>query len=533
MEAAVKKGIFAFWGLAALVLLLGRPVAGDGKAPTVRINVSGGGLGRAIEVTDPQLLAMSDVWMGEFLDRSRTPLKEAPAGLQAYEVSFYVKLAENDVRKMYVAYYYPNVRSEQGFLYLPGKGSVRQLNAGTIIRNGQDGNWNYAAPAWEALIKPAIADAEAAHSTASTSRANARENQNSSETSEVAADAWTKPQRGWLYILDPRSEPDHPGSRVWLLDPESGKVMGSIRAGSDPDFALSPDGERLYVASGERETGELDVVETATGNVTRVAFPDRILYKPWYEALPPFAPMAVSSDGRALRILVHHLFSPEKIEYQLWTFDTESERFLRAHVHLGNCGTGEFVASSAANQFDFLCPTTNRVRAIQVDAEYHEVSNTFVKLPWARTCGVAEGFFSPEGNKLEIIRGDGAIYEMDARTQEFSSTAAGGDCRPLVYPLSWPRSPDGTKAYIGYGPFASDGMATSRELRIFDTATWQQLGSVHASFPFWSAVAGNDGRFVYALVPEQQAVLVIDAATLQETRTISAGRTPTLALVAP
>lgn len=46
-------------------------------------------------------------------------------------------------------------------------------------------------------------------------------------------------------------------------------------------------------------------------------------------------------------------------------------------------------------------------------------------------------------------------------------------------------------------------------------------------------MASNDGRFLYALAPEQQGVLVIDTATLEEKHTIRVGKTPSLALVAP
>jgi len=243
--------------------------------------------------------------------------------------------------------------------------------------------------------------------------------------------------------------------------------------------------------------------------------------------------MAVSSDGRVLWILVHHLFSPEKIGYQLWAFDTQSQRFLGAKVHLGNCGYGEFVPSLTTNQVDFFCPTTNKLRIVQLDAEYHKASSTYVKLPWPRPCGVAEGILSPVQNRLSIVRRDGAIYEMDATTQEITPTAATGDCQRLVFPFPWPRSRDGAKLYLGYGPLAPNGMATSEELRILDTATWRPLGRLRTSVPFWSAVASNDGQLLYLLAPEQGSVLVIDTATLKEKRTIRVGQTPSLALVAP
>ena len=517
----MKERTFAFAKLAVLLVLLWSPMAAWAKAPTTEITISGGGLGRVVEVTDPQLLAISNVFLGQFLDPSRSPSNEAPPGLKSYEVSFYIKEAENDVRKMYVVYYYSNVGSEQGFIYLPGKGAVWELNIGTIIRGPLDGKWSYALPAWEALIKPVIANA----------KAGGPQNQKVSETSEAATGGWTKPKPGWLYVLDPRSEPDHPGSRVWLVDPGSAKVMGSIRAGSDPDFALSPDGSHLYIASGERESGELAAIDTASGAVKRFPFPDRILYKPWNEALPPFSPMVVSSDG-TVRILVHRLFSPEKIGYQLWTFDTTSERFLSAHVGLGNCGYGQFVLSALANYLDFLCPTTNRLRFIELDAEHQEVSNTFVKFPWPRDYGVSDGFLSPNG-KVAIVRGDGAIYEWNATTQEFTTTAVSGYSHRIVYPFAWPRSPDGAIVYVGYGPATPDGMATSAELRVFDTSRWRRLGSIKTSVPFWSASISNDGKFVYATIPEEHRVLVIDATTLHEISTISVGRVPALALVAP
>lgn len=419
-------------------------------------------------------------------------------------------------------------------LYLPGEGPVHALNVGTIIREARDGKWSYASPEWEALIKSALLNALDAQKPGSEAEAGEQKNREFARASEVSVDGWTKPQPGWLYVLDPRSEADHPGSRVWLLDPVTGKVKGSVLAGYDPDIALSSDGSRLYVASGERESGELAVIETASGTVHHIAFPERILYKPWYAGLPPYSRMEVSADGGAVRILVNHYFSPEKMGFQLWTFDTDSQRFLHTHIHLGNCGYGEFAPSSTADKVNFICPTTNELRFVQLGAEDEEVSNTFVKFPWPRKCGVAQGLLSSDSNKLSIVRGDGAVYELDITAQKFSPGAESSECgKRLVYPFQWPRSSDGAKVYLGYGPAAANGMATSTELRVFDTVTWRQVGGVRASARFWSATLSKDGKFIYAVVPQQHSVLVIDAASLEERRTIEVGQTPALALVAP
>lgn len=213
--------------------LLVMPAALSAKAETVRVTITGGGLASTIQITDAKVLELSH---GMFLDASRPPLAQAPNVDSPYEVTFYSWFAENDIRKTYVFFYSPGSAAAPGMIYLPRKGPVWTLNSGTGIREGRDGKWSYVSPEWEALIKPFIARAAAGRSLTAAS------------TSEIVVEKWTKPLPGWLYVLDPRSDPISPGSRVWLMDPERSIILGSVRAGYDPDFALSPDGSRLYIA---------------------------------------------------------------------------------------------------------------------------------------------------------------------------------------------------------------------------------------------------------------------------------------------
>ena len=181
------------------------------------------------------------------------------------------------------------------------------LNAGTVIRRGLDGKWSFASPEWDSLIKPLIASLEASGA------------ERAPFQPHVAVDQWTKPKPGWLYLLD--------GSRLSLFDPATSKIMGSIRAGDQTDMALSPDGSRLYVVSGERESGELAVIETSNGAAHHIQFPDRALYRPWYAGLPPYS-MNISSDGTLLRFAQQVVVSPEIVETRLISFDTRSEQFI-------------------------------------------------------------------------------------------------------------------------------------------------------------------------------------------------------------
>ena len=505
------------------VTLLVMPSVLFGKAETARVTVSGGGLATPIQITDAKVLEVSHAWGGEFLDASRPPLMQAPNVDSPYEVTFYSRIADNDIRKTCVFFYSPNsAPGAQGIIYLPGKGALGSLNSGTIIRAGRDGKWSFASPTWEALIKPFIATAVAGRNL-------------TAFTSEIVVDRWTKPMPGWLYVLDPRSDPTSPGSRIWLVDPERSAILGSVRAGYDPDFALSRDGSHLYIASGERESGDLAVIDTETGNIRHIPFPDRELYQPWYQGLPPFSGMALTSDGRALWISGRHIFSPDRIETRLSVFDTHDEKFLNTPVDVGNCGYSDFIAASATNHLGFLCGSftnSNRVRYVWLDAS-SEVSSTSVELPITNGCGGLAEAFPLSGAKMAIVGTNGAVYEMDLRTQKLRSTSATAGCLWIVARSEWPRSSDGAKLYLGYGGVAPNGMSMASELRVLDAATWVQSGRVETSVPFWSAVASEDGKYLYATSPERHCIVVLDAESLGEKRVVAVGNTPSLAIVAP
>lgn len=501
------------------ILLVSLPAWLSAKAPTVRITLAGGKLAHSIQITDIELLNLSNAWGEGFLDTSKPALKERPKVNGTYEVTFYSG-AEEDIRKTCVFYYSPGSSAAQGVIYLPGIDA--SLNSGTIIRQGRDGKWSYASPAWEALIKALIA------------RGESEGGLSTRKSSGIAVENWSKPQPGWLYVLDARSGPH---SRVWLLDPETSKVMGSIRAGYDPDFALSPNGNHLYLTSGERESGELTVVDTSTGKLRHIPFADRVLYKAWYEGLPPISGLVVSSDGQAVWVPGYHVFSPERIESRVWIFDTRTEGFLARTVELGKCGYVGFVPSAASNRYEFFCESfpadSTRIRLMELDRKYTEISSTTRDFAWTKGCAVA-GVYLSRTNKLTMIRTDGVIYEADSPRQKLNSNSIASDCVPWsVVPTEWPRSPDGAKVYVGYGGLAPDGMSAATELRVFDTTTGKQLGSLQTSVPFWSATISHDGKYLYAVAPAQRKVLVIDAATLQEKRAIEIGSVPSLALVAP
>jgi hypothetical protein len=373
---------------------------------------------------------------------------------------------------------------------------------------------------------------------------------NASRGANIQVENWAKPEPGWLYILDPRPEAGT-GGRVFLLDPETSKVMGAIRTGDNPDFALSPDGSRLYVASiTTGDSSELAVIDTAQGAVIqREKLEDREVGK----SLPAFSMMAVSGDGLALRIVLDTPKSADADMFLLATFDTQTGEFLPKPVRLFNCGPGRFISYPTAEQFDVLCPRTNRVRLIRVDSDSHELQNADVKLPWDRRIGVAQAVEPPDGQGIAIIRGDAAVLRMNTTSDshEFSETLAAPVLPNRIPPAAWPVSPDGSLIYLGYisaydrhydnrfyldygrPPNLRPENATASEFRVLDTNTWRKIATIKAKMPFWSATISNDGKTLYAMAPQKHSIMVIDTLKKHPTRILKLGGAPTLALVAP
>src|ERR1700733_13586068 len=372
---------------------------------------------------------------------------------------------------------------------------------------------------------------------------------NASADAKIEVQNWARPEPGWLYVLDPKPDAGGPGGRVWLVDPETAKVMGSIRTGENPDFALSPDGSRLYVASiTEGDSSELAVIDTAQGAVLQRG---TIEEREVANVLPAFSTMAVSGDGLVLRILIDAPKSADADSFMLAAFDTQTGDFLTKSVHLGNCGPGRFISYPTADQFDFLCPRTNRVRLIRVDAESRELQNLDVALPWERRVGVAEAIEAPGDPDIAIVRGDGTVTRMNVATHEFADTASHPDVPNRVPPAAWPVSPDGGKVFLGYNngydrrydnrfyldygrsPNLRPNDALAYGFRVLDTRTWRKIGTIKTSMPFWTAVTANDGKMLYAMAPQKHSILVIDTLKMRQIGTLKVGGTPALALVAP
>jgi len=410
------------------------------------------------------------------------------------------------------------------------------------VNEGRVGSWAGMIAFWwfavvAALIGAQLLCPEAAAQTAVSAWQDA-----GSATAPIQVDGWAKPQAGWLYVLDPHPTRGSVGGRIWLLDPKAGKMMGSIVTGADADFALSPDGTRLYVAArGKDQLSNLAVIDTGSGTVVGTETMDGRVVA---DGAAPYSTMSVSTNGATLRILVNSVNESGDPGFQIHSFDTQSGDEMRGHIHLGNCGYGRFVANIAPDQFDFLCPTTNRLRRISVDAKGADAENSYVVFPWVRRLGIAQAVLSSDGQRLLIARGDAGIVMMDIASGAFTPTREKGEIQGRIPPAAWPLSADGTRLFLGYSRTpntrfyldfdrsATDSprTQTANEFHVFDTRNWRKIATIKTHAPFWAAAAASDDT-IYATSPG--AILVIDGKKMRQTGAIPCGGSPTLILVAP
>ena len=140
--------------IAAAVLAVAAP--GYAKTPLERITISGGGLAEPITVADPAALSLSNPWHGRIANWSADGAPP-PDGRPVYEITLHARLRGPEVKPIYQFRYVKGEGRAPGSVYLPGRGEAwYRQNVSIIYREGHDGHWHVATPAWEAAIKKAL-----------------------------------------------------------------------------------------------------------------------------------------------------------------------------------------------------------------------------------------------------------------------------------------------------------------------------------------------------------------------------------------
>ena len=363
------------------------------------------------------------------------------------------------------------------------------------------------------------------------------------------SNGWSEPQSGWLYVLDP--DVGNGKSVVWLVDPGEG-VKGGLEAGDAPFFALSPDGARLYVVSGQPGppgsdvySDELWAIDTASAVLLqRVKLSDRVTY-----TLPAPGGLAVSPDGRYVHVAKSRTIRPGVHEQTIQTYDTIRKRFLPEEAKLPGCGFPEIIPVSGTWQLVVMCGSRG-ARCINLSPDGSAKQSQFVEVPIslsAVTSGrrvlkrpVAQISPSEDARKLGLIMNNGEIFEAEIGDSPFRINPT------LAPPLSPShrvlqvggsrRSPNGAKVFVGC---ASKELVhttlTADEIHVFDTtSSWTREAVIRTPVPFSDLVSSADGRYLYGISPQTRTLLTIDTVTGQVENSVGGiGVQPRFLAVAP
>lgn len=134
--------------IAIAVLAFERPAFTAGIKETTRLVIDGPALPGTIEITDPQVLALSNVYQGAFIgSRAETP---PDPDWPRYHVTFDIQTLDGVKPAAYVVHYSANPATGEGFIR---EGVVdRHRNAGTIFRTFRDTGWHRTSNAWSSAL---------------------------------------------------------------------------------------------------------------------------------------------------------------------------------------------------------------------------------------------------------------------------------------------------------------------------------------------------------------------------------------------
>lgn len=358
-----------------------------------------------------------------------------------------------------------------------------------------------------------------------------------------------KPLSGWLYVVD--SKWGSKEGEILLVDPTAGRVVRTFKSGLNPDAALSPDGTRLYIASTRlikdgASKEELAIVDTTSGAVLQtVSNPNRIIYS----IVPPTPTMAISPNGRWLYFMKYKVLAPFNTLYWVETFDTQRASFLPERANVPSCGWARLLPSNRGMQVQVVCEESKDVRLLKINANGTAIAST---LQFALKTGAAQSqnvgsedgkaksnslagsFLNANNQTISVLR-DGRVLGIDVTTHTVTEVAS-AKIPPGRWVHSSINSTDGNRLFISLNApaFNDRGYWSADEILTIDLRTSAQLGSIKTNQSFNYLFLGRGGRQLYAVNTSEANLMVIDATTLREVRTIEdIGDSPSLVIEAP
>lgn len=293
---------------------------------------------------------------------------------------------------------------------------------------------------------------------------------------------------------------DQPGT-VLALDTGSGVQGASVATAHDPAFALAPDRDRVYLASGQDADGRFTVIDALTGETVH----EEPLPVRWLNTMPAYFPsITVSPDGRSVYVLASDSVGPGRDAYYVRVFDTTTEKFLDEPLGIPCVAP---LVLPGADVIHAACPHSGLVLSTPVgtDRQFGVTATAEVS-----ESGIKGLIAVPGSSDLLALTAKGRVVRLGEAGAVHLFQVPGVDT-DLVYD-AFAISPDGATIYIGR-PAVSTGRIGAIES--YDVSSGKLLAKMHLPVEAWTFEVDPESGDLFLPAHDAGRLLTLDGSTLE------------------
>ena len=319
-------------------------------------------------------------------------------------------------------------------------------------------------------------------------------------------------QTARILVLDSGPDGDYVHGIITAADVSGGDIVVRHRfeAGTDPDFAIAPDGTRLFgVAHSPDGSGSLlRVFDVATGGVL-----DEERFEGWAgtTGLHVTRKMATSADGTYAFVLVGAPTGVGDLAQAITTYDADRQEMLPRTAPLDGCGGSPLLFGDAGRDLIVVCRETSQVLFVEISnsgaignverldvpRESHEAEGPTGPSNPFDVGAISGGSRAPDGS-IYLATGDGRLYLVDPAAREIEEK---GDLLPPESDewISVPQlhlSADGRYLLAGLGSVSTGNGNTVRieadDIAVFELTTLDLVQTIRGG-TFWAFSPAPDG----------------------------------------
>ena len=280
-------------------------------------------------------------------------------------------------------------------------------------------------------------------------------------------------ERGWVFAVDGADVAEN--AEVVLIDPVAGQVVSRYPTGYDPEIAISPKGDVLYVASSFDGESTLRAIDPRSGSeLFAVPFPHRMM-----RTLPAVrSNLVVSGDGRWIVGSTLRVLAPGKDHTAVAALDTQS-RTWTDELTVPGCLSPLLLARESGATV--ICGHDGRVLDLSVvDGKVKAERERAFGSTIAGAARVRDGLFA--------VSDDGVLRVAGATSLRGAEIGRLRDS-PAVWPGGVDAAKDGTRVVIGVRG-GSDTQGAVALTVVSDDGG--ETGAWELETPIWSIAGAGD-----------------------------------------